>query len=228
MNNEEKNKKLIDDLKNLPKVNAPSDFDSQLWRKINSSEKKEKENFWDRLFSPGKLFPGAIAVTTAVLIFFIINAGSEEFEDPLNIEPRIREDLIVLDQYSDQALTESDKPLETPEGKSETKKKEIHTEELKDQPIQLDESREKPVLQNNLNKGVETEISAESPAAESLKIEQSQVAGKSLSPAPVSASSNEIKKDNLNFMQINLSVKERQQVEQLKQRIQATEKAKSE
>ena len=44
MNEEEKTyKKLLDDLKNLPKVDAHINFETELLRKINSSELEKKE-----------------------------------------------------------------------------------------------------------------------------------------------------------------------------------------
>lgn len=227
MNNVEKNKRLIDDLKNLPKVDAPSDFESQLWRKINSSGKEEIESFWDKLFSPGKLFPGAIAVATAIIIFFIIDTSPEELEDPLNLEPRVREDLIILDEYSKPEAIVNQKLEEKKETKSERMKKDMPVEQPQAQTMESAEGRSLSKSQSDLSTELEKEI-AQVPAAESLKTEQSQTLGGTVSPAPVSVSSNEIKKDNLNFMQINLSVKERQEVEQLKQRMQATERAKSE
>jgi len=101
MNNEEINKKLLDDLKNLPKVDAPKNFETELWRKINSSEKEIKESIWDKIFSPGKIAPAAVAVVSAVIIFFVVDVNSEEMEDPLNIEPRLREDLIVYEMNDD-------------------------------------------------------------------------------------------------------------------------------
>ena len=46
MNEEEKTyKKLLDDLKNLPKVDAPKNFETELLRKINSSELEKKRKF---------------------------------------------------------------------------------------------------------------------------------------------------------------------------------------
>ncbi|MBP9582948.1 MAG: hypothetical protein KBE38_12380, partial [Ignavibacterium sp.] len=89
MNNEEKiNKKILEDLKNLPKIEAPKNFETELLRKINSSELEKKENFWDRLLSPAKLAPAAVAIVSAAIIFFVIDINPVEMEDPLNIAPR--------------------------------------------------------------------------------------------------------------------------------------------
>jgi hypothetical protein len=228
MNEEMKNNnKLIDDLKNLPKVAAPPNFEANLWRKINSSNENTKIGLWEKLLSPGKLFPGAVAVATAVLIFFVFDLSSESVEDPLNLEPRLREDLIVLDQFDEKDLVITEKPEETSGRKNEAKKNDIVTEPPQVQSMESDESREKSTLGKEKSQISEMEI-ADSQIPDSFKTEQGTVLGSAINPAPVTATSNEISKDNLNFMKINLSAKERQQVEQLKQRIQATEKAKSE
>lgn len=102
MNEEEKTyKKLLDDLKNLPKVDAPKNFETELLRKINSSELEKKESFWDRILTPGKLAPAAVALASAAIIFFVVDINSEEMEDPLNIAPRLREDLVIIESIEE-------------------------------------------------------------------------------------------------------------------------------
>src|SRR5574338_543051 len=97
MNDEEKTyKKLLNDLKNLPKIDAPKNFETELLRKINLSGYEKKESFWSKLISPGKLAPAAIAIASAAIIFFVVDINSNEIEDPLNIAPRLREDLVVI------------------------------------------------------------------------------------------------------------------------------------
>ena len=74
MNDEEKKyKRLIDDLKNLPKVDAPKNFETELLRKINSSEEIKKVSFWEKLLSPARLAPAALAIVSAVIIFFVVD-----------------------------------------------------------------------------------------------------------------------------------------------------------
>ena len=97
MNDEEKKyKRLIDDLKNLPKVEAPKYFETELLRKIDSSEEVKKVSFWEKLLSPARLAPAALAIVSSIIIFFIVDVNSEVMEDPLNIAPKLREDVAVL------------------------------------------------------------------------------------------------------------------------------------
>lgn len=227
MNSEEKNKKLISDLKNLPKIDAPSDFESKLWKEINLSVKQKKESFWDRVLSPAKLFPGIITVSTAIVIFFIVETSPEEMEDPLNQAPRIREDLIIIDEYSKPETIINQKTKEKTEENSGRIKKDIPLEQPQAQSVESFEGRNLSKSQSEILDEERKEV-VQLSGAESLRTEESQLTEGAIYPAPVTEVSNEIKKDNLNFMQINLSAKERQQVEMLKQRIQTIEKPKSE
>ncbi len=94
-----KYKNVINTLKGLPKVNAPGNFEADLMRRINSDRLgrvKDKQSFWERLFLPSKLIPSVALAVSAVVLFFIINTNNDP-EDPLLMEPRIREDVISPD-----------------------------------------------------------------------------------------------------------------------------------
>jgi len=228
MNNEEINKKLLDDLKNLPKVDAPKNFETELWRKINSSEKEIKESIWDKIFSPGKIAPAAVAVVSAVIIFFVVDVNSEEMEDPLNIEPRLREDLIVYEMNDDISVqneikTEIKKKDDESIIKSTTRESnqnkissEIKSEEIKD------ESR----------KELDKKITDDELSAAELKLDTnassgSRTLGGTVSPAVITTNSSEINKSNLNFMQRNLTVEEKVEVQQLKMKVETQKSAKT-
>jgi len=229
MNNEEEtNKKLLDDLKNLPKVNAPKNFETELWRKINSSEKEIKESIWDKIFSPGKIAPAAVAVVSAVIIFFVVDVNSEEMEDPLNIEPRLREDLIVYEMNDDISVqneikTEIKKKDDESIIKSTTRESnqnkissEIKSEEIKD------ESR----------KELDKKITDDELSAAELKLDtnvstETRSLGGTVSPAIITTNSSEINKSNLNFMQRNLTVEEKVEVQQLKMKVETQKSAKT-
>jgi hypothetical protein len=95
--NEEDNqfKQAVDVLKQLPRVNAPANFEAALMRRINAGrlEEYKKESFWDILLSPARLIPSAALAAVAVIMFFVVNTSSVEQHDPLSTEPRIREDI---------------------------------------------------------------------------------------------------------------------------------------
>ncbi len=208
--------KLVDDLKNLPRVNAPVNFEDKVWEKISATETKN-ESFWKNIFSQKRIVPAAVAIASAVIIFFIIDIKSTQVEDPLNMQPRMREDVILVKDYDD---------IETFQEKSESKenqKKDLN----KTKPENELRSKES---ETNLKLGKEKSSISENSIIdetkpESLMRKQSEIIGGAVQPE-VSAVP-EIKKDNFNFMQIKLSDKQKKEVEQLKQRLQSTESAKS-
>lgn len=230
MNEEEKTyKKLLDDLKNLPKVDAPKNFETELLRKINSSELEKKESFWDRILSPGKLAPAAVALASAAIIFFVVDINSEEMEDPLNIAPRLREDLVIIESIEEipvEQLKKSDRGKEEPsiinEGLVETK--ETETQVL---PNVVYEERSE-MNSKGVDKSLADELISGKLESDSFKSDDSKSLGGSAVPSPVTTSAAEISKDNLNFMQRNLSTEEKKEVQQLKMKVQTGKSSKTE
>jgi len=230
MNEEEKTyKKLLDDLKNLPKVDAPKNFETELLRKINSSELEKKESFWDRILTPGKLAPAAVALASAAIIFFVVDINSEEMEDPLNIAPRLREDLVIIESIEEipvEQLKKSDRVKEEPsilnEGLVETK--ETETQVL---PNVVYEERSE-MNSKGVDKSLADELISGKLESDSFKSEETRSLGGSAVPSPVTTSAAEISKDNLNFMQRNLSTEEKKEVQQLKMKVQTEKSSKTE
>lgn len=217
MSDENKNKKLIDDLKNLPKVDVPKNFETELWRKINSSEEAKKESIWDKLFSPGKLAPAAVALATVVIIFFIVDGNSEVMEDPLNIEPRLREDVIVAE-----TMDEVNPQVET---------KGRYKEEKSDQKIIEQKSSQRNVQTESFESfdQKETEMPASNQGLIAKDTDESTIDSNSSDqklgfeydfiPPSANSSSQEISRNSLNFMKRSLSTKEQQEVKQLKMKV---------
>ncbi len=229
MNKEEINKKLLDDLKNLPRVDAPKDFETGLWRKINATEEEKKTGFWDKLLSPGKLAPAAIAVASAVIIFFVIDVTPEQMEDPLSIKPRLRDDFVIVETINVKQVEKVKKIVTKTEKKNELKNEnQLRTE---NQPI---DKLEKQDISNSLdkesytNKGSEQFKLSEADSNEKIAVEKTSGLGGSTSPAQVSQGSNEISPNNLNFMQRSLSTAEKDQVQQLKMKVSTQKSAKTE
>lgn len=230
MNEEEKTyKKLLDDLKNLPKVDAPKNFETELVRKINSSKLEKKESFWDKILTPGKLAPAAVALASAAIIFFVVDINSEEMEDPLNIAPRLREDLVIIESIEEipvEQLKKSDRVKEEPsilnEGLVETK--ETETQVL---PNVVYEERSE-MNSKGVDKSLADELISGKLESDSFKSDDSRSLGGSAVPSPVTTSAAEISKDNLNFMQRNLSTEEKKEVQQLKMKVQTGKSSKTE
>lgn len=82
-------------LKDLSRVNAPSNFENELSKRINQGELTEKKESWfGKILSP-KLVPSAALAVTAVIILFLLKGNGTDAEDPFNIIPKLREDQIV-------------------------------------------------------------------------------------------------------------------------------------
>ena len=232
MNNEEnKNKRLIDDLKNLPKINAPKNFETELSRKINSSAESKEKSFWAKMFSPNRLAPAAVAIASVIIIFFVVDINSEKLEDPLNIEPRLREDLVVIETLNEIPVQPEQKSVRQKEKSDLVPKKQRLSKEEVNTPI-MKRSDNDAVLND---KKIETsgqlivdELENEANFADSFRSEGKQELGGAVEPEVVNAVTSEISKDKLNFMQRNLSKEDKIQVQQLKMKIQAGKSANKE
>lgn len=208
--------KLINDLKNLPKVNTPVNFEDKLWDKISSLESR-KESFWKNIFSQKRIIPAAVAVASAVIIFFIIDIKSTEVEDPLNMQPRMREDVILVKDYDDIDIVR-----ERPELK-EIPEKNL-TQEKPQSSLRSNESEKNIKLGKEKSSANDNAIT-EGEKPESLMKKKSDVISEGIHSGALSAP--EPQKDNFNFMQIKLSEKQKKEVELLKQRLQSAESVKS-
>ncbi len=91
--NEEKYSELIKDLQNLPKENAPDDFEFRLMTRIENgnfqlTSEKNKEGFPVWIFAP------ATAIVLSAVVFIVI-FNSVQFTDsgPVFPEPKLREEV---------------------------------------------------------------------------------------------------------------------------------------
>jgi len=102
-NDEKKYEDVIKALKGLQEVKAPANFEADLQRKINSEKlsKRESKSFWQNIFLPSRLIPSLGMVVVAFVIFFVVESNSEKMDNPFLIEPRVREDILVVTKYED-------------------------------------------------------------------------------------------------------------------------------
>ncbi len=95
INDENMNEKVTRLLKDLPRINAPSNFESELSRRINQDGQiREKASWFDKIFSP-KLVPSAALAVTVVIILFLLKGTVGDVEDPFQIMPKLREEQIA-------------------------------------------------------------------------------------------------------------------------------------
>lgn len=186
MKDDSRHKDVTDILKSLQQVKAPENFESELLRKINSQSNLEKESFWERIFTPSRLVPSAaLAVTAVILFFFLFN--EEDVENPLLMDPRIREDVFATEDISQLPLNN----------------------ELSKEGLSIDEKK----LFETEQKPTRDKTSAEdSNIAESRSNNSSPRDNTSYTTVGYS-----IDKNGLNFRQINLSKEEQQQLGRLRE-----------
>jgi hypothetical protein len=96
-----KYKDVINTLKSLQEVKAPQNFQADLMRRINSERFEDKQSFWKKVFAPSRLIPSAALAVTAVILLFVVNITGDDIENPLLMEPKVRQDVIQAQDMSD-------------------------------------------------------------------------------------------------------------------------------
>lgn len=191
------NKQLLDDLKNLPKVTAPENFEEGLWRKIFYGEEK-KMSFWQKIFSSARFIPATATLAAVIIIFFIISSNANDYEDPLMIEPPVREDLIMV--------TNEDSEVSS-----------MIEQKQKSQPQEIGNGQKIPELQKDIN------ISQLNDSAKEKSTKERNESAGIMSTQPLAINdevqSQSIVKEELNFLKKNLSEEEKREILELKRKI---------
>ena len=241
-NDEKKYKDVIKELKGLQEVKAPANFEADLLRRINSEKfsKREKKSFWQNIFVPAKLIPSLGLVAASIVIFFVVDTNSEEMDNPFLIEPRVREDVFVINEYEEleQKQEERSKQKSVKEIKPEKKNepdlgKRRDESELKSSGDKMITGREKSgetdglldekdiPEDQDLNAGAYA--TAESTIVDSLATPQPMTATVTSSELVTGQA---ITKEELNFRQVQLTEEEQNTVNELKiQQVQSVKKA---
>lgn len=118
-NDQNKYKNISKSLGELQKVSAPPNFEANLMRKIRSGKIDKRETGFGKLFLPNRLIPSLGLITVAVIIFFVIDVNSEKMENPLLMDPRVREDIVVVSD--DSGMNEIQEELDRQETADEKK-----------------------------------------------------------------------------------------------------------
>jgi hypothetical protein len=181
-------KNVINTLKSIQEVKAPQNFEADLMRRINSEKFKGNQNFWQKILIPSRLVPSAALAVAAIILLFFFNISSEDSENPLLVEPKVREDVIATENISEVPLNEG-----SPSEKlSDMKKNTVEQRQKLEQSRTATEDSSVAMFRSN----------------SSLKMNdkpQFTVAGYS------------IDKGGLNFRQVNLSKEEQKQLRELRE-----------
>jgi hypothetical protein len=84
---------LINDLKNLKKFSPPNNFEFKLQTKLQNPSVEKPTSYNGR-----RLFPAFALGSILILLFIFFRPFAENYEDPLQIQPQIREDIIVYSE----------------------------------------------------------------------------------------------------------------------------------
>jgi hypothetical protein len=99
-NDENKHKNISKTLGELQKVSAPPNFEANLMRKIRSGEIEKREKGLHKLFLPNRIVPSLGLIAIAIIIFFVVDVNSEKLENPLLMDPKVREDVVAVSDDS--------------------------------------------------------------------------------------------------------------------------------
>ena len=114
LEDDNKYEKITKLLKELPKIDAPSNFETELSKRIKQGEQeKEKESWFDKIFLP-KLIPSAALVLTAVIIILLLQPQVDEEGKHIQVSPQL---------YEEKIEKQSDSKKEIQKGKVSTSDK---------------------------------------------------------------------------------------------------------
>ena len=235
-NDEKKYEDVIKALKGLKEVQAPANFEADLQRRINSEKfsSKEKKGFWENIFAPSKLIPSLGLVAVSVVIFFVVDTNSEEVDNPFLIEPRVREDVFAVADYTElekkQDELSKEKSVMKDESVVQSKKNESEMKSLDDKLIM---GREKSGEMEGA--AVERDYAMDQNVGERFEnIPDSSIISVTVveSPMPTvmaetrsdSTINQTITKEELNFRQVQLTDEEQKNVNELKMQVQSANK----
>ncbi|MEE9450014.1 MAG: hypothetical protein V3V72_08165 [Ignavibacteriaceae bacterium] len=208
---------VIKTLNQLQEVKAPADFEARLMKKINSEKYKEKkvQTIWNQFFIPSRLIPSAGLAAAAIIVFFVVTLNSEELEDPLQMEPRVREDIMEIVDYDEIKLEREDKKQKD---ESPLEKRTNMTESSVTEDRGSGERMEEEVIESFTDDEMIADI--DSVPTESMITSTTEPITLPTEGETEMATGLAISKENLNFRQIQLSEEEQEVVEQLRQKVQ--------
>ncbi|MFB3055920.1 MAG: hypothetical protein ACE1ZQ_02000 [Ignavibacteriaceae bacterium] len=215
IDDEKKYDNLIKTLKGLQQVKARPNFEADLKRRLNAEKygKEEKKSI-KRFFTPSRLVPSFGFAAVAIVIFLMVSTNSEEADNPFLMEPKIREDMILISDTDDLNI-----PKDNLGKKSEVFEEKVIADK-KDKEIRRENFVEEKSYDDNVIAG-RNELAL----SETTMISETESALHEDLSAPV-ATGFAIRKSGLNFRQVNPTQKEQEEILELKKKVQFLEKNK--
>ena len=219
IDDEKKYDDLIKTLKGLQQVKAPPNFEADLKRRLNAEKyAKEEKRTIKRFFAPSRLVPSFGLAAAVIVIFLMVNTNSEEADNPFLMEPKIREDIILISDTDDLNIPKSNlsKESEVIEGDviADKKDKGMRRENF----VEGKSSDESLIAGRNELALSETTMISETESAPTEDIPADEFT------RPV-ATGLAIEKSGLNFRQVNPTQKEQEEILELKKKVQILNKS---
>jgi len=213
MNDDEKKyNEVIKTLKGLQKLKAPPNFEADLKRKLNAEKSvKEEKRKIKRFFTPSRLIPSFGLAAAAIVIFLMVNTNSEEADNPFLMEPKIREDVVLVSDKNESVI-----PEDNLNEKSDLVEKDIFADK-KNSGVRSEKLLKERSSDNDLLAGREFSPSESTLTAETEITTTDEVS------APL-ATGIAIRKSGLNFRQVYHTKEEKKKILELKKKFQILKK----
>ena len=154
---------VINTLKKLNKIEAPPNFEEDLFVKISQTPNEEKISFIDRILTPARLVPTAGLAATIILLFFLTNIFVPAAEEnPLLANPRVRGDVVATNTSNTTTTENTSTPKNNNDVFTETENKTLNEETDKtsiDNPNLGIRITGQPSPANYYNNGILTSVS---------------------------------------------------------------------
>ncbi|MGB5850582.1 MAG: hypothetical protein WBH40_18985 [Ignavibacteriaceae bacterium] len=215
IDDEKKHIEVIKTLNGLQQVKAPPNFEADLKRRLNAEKyAKEEKRTIKRFFTPSRLVPSFGLAAAAIVIFLMVSTNSEEADNPFLMEPKIREDMILVSDTDELNIPESNLSKE-----SEMIDKDVIAEK-KDKGMRRENFVEEKSSDENLIAG-RNELAL----SETTMISETESVPTEDLSAPA-ATGLAIEKSGLNFRQVNPTQKEQEEIQVLKKKVHILKKNK--
>lgn len=213
IDDEKKYDDLIKTLKDLQQVKAPPNFEADLKRRLNAEKyAKEEKRTIKRFFTPSRLVPSFGLAAVAIVILLMVSTSSEEPDNPFLMEPRVREDIILISDTDELNLPKSNLKKE-----GEVTEKDV-TADKKVKGMRTESFAEEKSSDESLIAGRNELAVSETTMIDEMESAPTEDISADEYTRPI-ATGLAIEKSGLNFRQINPTKKEQDEIMELKKKV---------
>jgi hypothetical protein len=218
IDDEKKYNDLIKTLKGLQQVKAPPNFEADLKRRLNAEKyAKEEKRTIKRFLAPSRLVPSFGLAAAVIVMFLMVGTNSEEADNPFLMEPKIREDIILISDTDELNIPKSNLSKE-----SEVIEEKVIADK-KDKGMRRENFLEEKSSDESLIAGRnELALSETTMISETESAPTEDISAEGFT-RPV-ATGLAIEKSGLNFRQVNPTQKEQEEILELKKKVQTKSK----